>query len=127
MHILICVIFKYWWIKGMQNRMLWLKDDLDSRKLVVYRAAMFSFITLFVLFVFQPFGTSSDTESYKFLRLFGYGLVTFCALLLSGFIEIVLLKFKLSKLNRLIIIPITYILITAIFNHGYFVVAVLGS
>ncbi|MGK0515818.1 MAG: hypothetical protein ACI9W0_002247, partial [Gammaproteobacteria bacterium] len=33
-----CVIFKYWWIKGMQNRMLWLKDDLDSRKLVVYRA-----------------------------------------------------------------------------------------
>ncbi|MEM5533236.1 MULTISPECIES: LytTR family DNA-binding domain-containing protein [Pseudoalteromonas] len=127
MHILMCAIFKYWWIKGMQNRMLWLKDDLDSRKLVVYRAVMFSFIALFVLFVFQPFGTSSDTESYKFLRLFGYGIVTFCALLLSGFIEIVLLKFKLSKLSRLIIIPITYILITALFNHGYFVVAVLGS
>ena len=73
MHILMCVIFKYWWIKGMQNRMLWLKDDLDSRKLVVYRAVMFSFITLFVLFVFQPFGTSSDTESYKFLRLLAMG------------------------------------------------------
>lgn len=108
--------------------MLWLKDDLESRKLVIYRAVMFSFITLFVLFIFQPFGTSNDSEPYKLLRLSGYGLVTFCALLLSGAIEIALLKINFNdKLKHLTIIPFTYLLITALFNHGYFVVAVLGS
>ena len=76
--------------------MLWLKDDLESRKLVIYRAVMFSFITLFVLFIFQPFGTSNDSEPYKLLRLSGYGLVTFCALLLSGAIEIALLKINFN-------------------------------
>ncbi|MEL0632787.1 LytTR family DNA-binding domain-containing protein [Pseudoalteromonas carrageenovora] len=88
---------------------------------------MFSFITLFVLFIFQPFGTSNDNEPYKLLRLSGYGLVTFCALLLSGVIEIALLKIKLKSLSRLIIIPFIYLLITGLFNHGYFVVAVLGA
>ncbi|MBH0028014.1 DNA-binding protein [Pseudoalteromonas sp. SWN29] len=106
---------------------LWLKDDLASRKLVVYRAILFSIVTLFILFVFQPFGTTNDTEPYKLLRLSGYGLVTFCALLLSGFIEILLIRLNLSNKLRIIVTPSLYILITALFNHGYFVVAMLGA
>ena len=43
--------------------MLWLKDDLPSRKLIIYRAMMLSLVTLFVLFVFQPFDTINDTSS----------------------------------------------------------------
>ncbi|TMP71630.1 DNA-binding protein [Pseudoalteromonas sp. S1609] len=107
--------------------MLWLKDDLESKRLVLYRAVMFSFITLFVLFIFQPFGTSNDSEPYKLLRLSGYGLVTFCALLLSGAIEIASLNINLKHNSRSVIVPFIYLFITAIFNHGYFVVAVLGA
>ena len=43
--------------------MLWLKANLPSRKLIVYRAMMLSLVTLFVLFVFQPFDTINDTSS----------------------------------------------------------------
>ena len=107
--------------------MLWLKDDLHSRKLIVYRAMMFSLVTLFVLFVFQPFGTINDTSSYKILRLSGYGLVTFVALLLSGFIEIALLRYDFYKPLRIMLISGFYILICALFNHAYFVVAFLGQ
>lgn len=106
---------------------LWLKDDLASKQVVVYRAIFCTVVTLFVLFVFQPFGTINDTNAYKFLRLSGYGLVTFCALLLSGLIEIALAHYKVKKNQRLLTIPLIYIAITAIFNHSYFVVAVLGS
>ncbi|KPH64998.1 LytTR family transcriptional regulator [Pseudoalteromonas sp. NEC-BIFX-2020_002] len=106
--------------------MLWLQDDLASRKLLVYRAMLFSLVTLFVLFVFQPFGTTNDTTPYKLLRLSGYGLVTFCALLLAGAIEISLTRLTLNSTLLLIMIPAVYVLITAVFNHGYFVVAVLG-
>lgn len=106
---------------------LWLKDDAASRRLAVHRAVLFATVTLFVLFVFQPFGTNNDPTPYKFLRLAGYGLVTFCALLLCGTIEIWLTRYRLSKLFRLLLTSSLYVGIVAVFNHSYFVVAVLGS
>lgn len=106
---------------------LWLQDDLLSRKVLVQRALIFSAVTLFVLFLFQPFGTHNDPISYKFLRLSGYGLVTFCALLLSGALEIALTRLKLKSQFLCLLIPSLYIVIVAVFNHSYFVVAMLGS
>jgi hypothetical protein len=106
---------------------LWLQDDLLSRKALVQRALIFSAVTLFVLFLFQPFGTHNDLMSYKYLRLSGYGLVTFCALLLSGVLEIRLTHLGLKNQFRRGVIPSLYIGIVAVFNHSYFVVAVLGS
>jgi len=107
--------------------MLWLKDDLASKKMVIQRAMLFSVITLFVLFVFQPFGTINSTISYKFLRLSGYGLVTFCALLLSGTLEIVLSRYKLTNWLRVLIILCLQVGVVAVFNHSYFVVAIMGA
>lgn len=106
---------------------LWLEDDLASKKAVIYRALIFSAVTLFVLILFQPFGTHNDPLSYKLLRLSGYGLVTFCALLLCGFLEIALTHLTLRKSSRLVLIPSLYVALTAVFNHSYFVVAILGS
>ena len=106
---------------------LWLKDDLASRKIMVQRAVLFSSVTLFVLFVFQPFGTNNHTIPFKFLRLSGYALVTFCALLLSGALEIGSTRLKINNRFRLMIIPCIYIGITSVFNHSYFVVAIYGG
>ena len=106
---------------------LWLKDDLASRKIVFQRALLFSSVTLFVLFVFQPFGTNNDTIPYKFLRLSGYGLVTFCALLLTGILEIGSIRLNINSRFRLMAIPCIYIGIISVFNHSYFVVAILGA
>ncbi|MBB1471190.1 LytTR family transcriptional regulator [Pseudoalteromonas sp. SG41-5] len=105
---------------------LWLKDDLDSKKTLIQRAMLFSVVTLVILFLFQPFGTHSDTISYKYLRLSGYGLVTFCALLLAGFIEILLSRRRLNSHIRKGLIATLYIGFVAVFNHSYFVVAILG-
>jgi hypothetical protein len=106
---------------------LWLKDDLVSRKALIQRALLFAAVTLFVLLLFQPFGTNNDSSSYKYLRLSGYGLVSFCALLLSGSIEIALTRSRLKSQFRWAVIPSVYIGISAVFNHSYFVVAFLGS
>jgi hypothetical protein len=106
---------------------LWLKDDLTSRKIMIQRAVLFSTVTLFVLFVFQPFGTNNHAIPYKFLRLSGYGLVTFCALLLSGALEIVSTRLKINNKFRLIVIPCIYIGTVSVFNHSYFVVAIFGN
>ena len=105
----------------------WLKDDLSSKKMVVQRAILFSGITLFVLFVFQPFGTLNSTISYKFLRLSGYGLVTFCAFLISGTLEITLSRYKLNNRLRLVVILCLQVGIAAVFNHSYYIVAITGA
>jgi len=105
---------------------LWLEDDLTSRKTVLNRAILFSTVTLFVLFVFQPFGTNNHNIPFKFLRLSGYGLVTFCAILLSGALEIWSSYLNINNRFRLMIIPCIYIGITSVFNHSYFVVAIYG-
>jgi len=105
----------------------WLEDDLTSKKLVIKRAALLAMLTLFVLFVFQPFGTSNSTVSFKFLRLSGYAIVTFCGMLLSGALEIMLNRYLISQKQRVLVILPLYIVIAAVFNHSYFVVAVLGA
>lgn len=105
---------------------LWLEDDLASRKTVIHRAILFSTVTLFVLFIFQPFGTNNHNIPFKFLRLSGYGLVTFCALLLSGTLEIGSIRLNINSRFRLMIIPCIYIGIASVFNHSYFVVAIYG-
>ena len=96
---------------------LWLQDDLLSRKALVQRALIFSAVTLFVLFLFQPFGTHNDLMSYKYLRLSGYGLVTFCALLLSGVLEIRLTHLGLKNQFRWGFIPAALIS-SIIFGFG---------
>lgn len=106
---------------------LWLTDDLASRKKVIHRAILFSAVTLFVLFVFQPFGTNNHNIPFKFLRLSGYGLVTFCALLLSGVLEMGSTRLNISSRFRLMIIPCLYIGIVSVFNHSYFVIAIMGT
>ncbi len=106
---------------------LWLKDDLASRKIVVQRAVFFSAVTLFILIVFQPFGTNNHSIPYKFLRLSGYGLVSFCALLLSGALEIIATRLKIKNQIRVVVVPLIYVGIVSVFNHSYFVVAILGS
>jgi len=105
---------------------LWLEDDLASRKTVIHRAILFSTVTLFVLFIFQPFGTNNHNIPFKFLRLSGYGLVTFCAIFLSGTLEIGLIRLNINSRFRLMIIPCIYIGIASVFNHSYFVVAIYG-
>ncbi len=107
--------------------MLWLEDNLESKKMVIQRAALFSIATLFILFVFQPFGTINSTISYKFLRLSGYGLVTFCGLLLAGTLEIILSRKQFNRRLRLFLVCCLYVGITAAFNHSYFVVSIIGS
>jgi hypothetical protein len=106
---------------------LWLEDDLASRKALMQRALLFSAVTLFVLFLFQPFGTHNDLLSYKYLRLSGYGLVTFCAFLISGALEISLTRQKLKRQYKVVVVPSLYIGMLAVFNHSYFVVAILGA
>jgi hypothetical protein len=113
--------------RGLEIVQLWLQNVLLSRKVLLKRALVFSAVTLFVLFLFQPFGTHNDPISYKFLRLSGYGLVTFCALLVSGALEIALTRIKLKSQFQFLLIPSLYIGIVAVFNHSYFVVAILGS
>lgn len=105
----------------------WLEDDLASKKMVIKRAALIAMLTLFILFVFQPFGTSNTTITFKFLRLSGYAIVTFCGLLLSGALEIILTRYLVSQKQRALVIPPLYIVIAAVFNHSYFVVAMLGA
>ena len=91
------------------------------------RALLFSAVTLFVLYLFQPFGTQNDHSSFKYLRLSGYGLVTFCALLISGYLEIALSRMKLDGKFRTLLVPSLHIGLVAVFNHSYFVVAILGT
>ncbi|NRA60958.1 MAG: LytTR family transcriptional regulator [Psychrobium sp.] len=103
------------------------EDNLASRQIVMQRAVLFSVVTVLVLVLFQPFGTYNDAISYKFLRLSGYGLATFCALLFAGMLEITLLRVTIAQCWRRVLIPIIYLICIAVANHSYFVVAVLGS
>ena len=90
----------------------WLEDDLASKKMVIKRAALIAMLTLFILFVFQPFGTSNTTITFKFLRLSGYAIVTFCGLLLSGALEIILTRYLVSQKQRALVIPPLYMALT---------------
>ncbi|MFT6529485.1 MAG: DNA-binding LytR/AlgR family response regulator [Psychrosphaera sp.] len=104
-----------------------LENSVTSRILLQKRALYFSLFTMVLLFVMQPFGTYDSPISYKYLRLAGYGVITFSALYIAGLIEIQLSKYQ----NRIKYYPALviglYLFITALFNHSYFVVAVLGS
>ena len=108
--------------------MLLLLDHTNNPyKCILQRACFFSAVTLLVLYLFQPFGTFESQITYKYLKLFGYGLVTFCAFVLAGFIELELQKRKLVKRYYHFVIPLIYLVLTALFNHGYFAVSVLGE
>lgn len=104
--------------------MLWLDDSLTSRVVLQKRALLFACVTVLILFVFQPFGTYESTLTYKYLRLAGYGVATFLAVFVAGFIEISWSHYrgKLRFYPQLIIG--LYITIAALFNHSYFVVAI---
>ena len=74
--------------------MLWLDRSLASRVALQKRALLFAVVTVLILFVFQPFGTYESVLSYKFLRLAGYGVATFLAVFVAGFIEISVSHFR---------------------------------
>jgi len=106
--------------------MLWLDDSLVARIILQKRALMFSWITVLILFIFQPFGTYESELSYKYLRLAGYGVATFLAIFIAGMIEVELSKHKKNIKNYPQLIISLYIVIAALFNHSYFVVAIYG-
>lgn len=107
--------------------MLLLDGTLAARLTLQKRALLFAWVTVLVLFVFQPFGTYESELSYKYLRLAGYGFVTFFAVFLAGIIEIRLSahRAKIPFYPQLIIA--LYIVIAALFNHSYFVVAIFNT
>jgi hypothetical protein len=87
---------------------------------------VFNLVNVFVLFLFQPFGTYNDVISYKFLRLFGYGLVNFLCLNVIRGIRNSDHTPKVKDQFRLLFIFSLYIRKVDAFNHSYFVVAGLG-
>lgn len=104
--------------------MLWLDSSLSSRLALQKRALLFAVVTVLILFVFQPFGTYESVLSYKFLRLAGYGVATFLAIFVAGFIEISVSHFRDKFAYYPQCIIALYIVIAAFFNHSYFVVAI---
>lgn len=104
--------------------MLLLNDSLVARFTLQKRALLFSWCTVLVLFVFQPFGTYESELSYKYLRLAGYGFVTFFAVFVAGMIEIELSKYRQKIRYYYQLIIGLYVIIIALFNHSYFVVAI---
>lgn len=104
--------------------MLWLDQSLASRVALQKRALLFAVVTVLILFVFQPFGTYESVLSYKFLRLAGYGVATFLAVFVAGFIEISVSRFRNKFAYYPVFIIALYIVVAAVFNHSYFVVAI---
>jgi len=104
--------------------MLLLNNSLAARLILQRRALMCSLCTVLVLFVFQPFGTYESQLSYKYLRLSGYGFVTFFAVFFAGMVEIELSKHKQKIPYYTQLIISLYVTIIALFNHSYFVVAI---
>lgn len=107
--------------------MFFLKNNLQSRISNQKRALFYALITTLVLVVFQPFGTYADQLSYKYLRLGGYGVSTFLAVLLSGMLEIRLSDFREKIPGYRGWILGLYLLCLALFNHCYFAWSILGS
>jgi len=104
--------------------MLLLNTTLTDRLTLQRRALVCSICTTLVLFIFQPFGTYESELSFKYLRLAGYGFVTFFAVFVAGMIEIELSKHQHRiRFYSLLIISL-YMVIIALFNHSYFVVAI---
>ena len=107
--------------------MLWLHDSLNAYVALQKRALLFSSLTVLILFIFQPFGTYESVLSYKYLRLAGYGVATFLAVFIAGLIEIAVSKHR-DKLSYYPLLVVgLYIILAAVFNHSYFVVAVYNS
>ncbi|QBF84236.1 LytTR family transcriptional regulator [Shewanella maritima] len=110
-----------------------LEKSNNPYKDIIQSGLFVAAITLLILFVFQPFGTFEADISYKYLKLFGYGAVTFCAIVLAGLLELMLLnpqtftQLEKYKRHRFWIVPLLYVTCAAIFNHGYFAVSVLGA
>jgi uncharacterized membrane protein len=103
-------------------------DNSDNPyKSIVQRGLVCAIFTLMVLFIFQPFGTYESNITYKYLKLSGYGAVTFCALVLAGIIELSLLNRDSFKPYLKWLNPLLYFSLCAVFNHGYFAVSVLSQ
>ncbi len=104
-----------------------LSASKNPYKTIIQRGLLFATLTVAILLVFQPFGTYESDISYKYLKLCGYGLVTLCAMVVAGLIELAWShKHSFKRLERYLI-PTLYLLITGFFNHGYFAVTVLGT
>lgn len=102
-----------------------LDQSKNPHKTVLQRALFFAVMTIAVLIIFQPFGTYSSDISYKYLKLSGYGLATFCSFVLAGLVEIALLGKTHFLKSQKWLMPLGYLLAAAIFNHGYFAITVL--
>ncbi|MFD2165396.1 LytTR family transcriptional regulator DNA-binding domain-containing protein [Thalassotalea euphylliae] len=107
--------------------MLWLDNSLQARVALQKRALVFALVTVLILFIFQPFGTYESELTYKYLRLAGYGVATFLAVFIAGSIEILLSRHRHNILYYPYIIISLYIVVAALLNHSYFVVAIFGT
>ncbi|GAA0300052.1 LytTR family DNA-binding domain-containing protein [Psychrosphaera haliotis] len=116
-------VFK--WIYYCTDNMLLLNNTMQARLYLQKRAFFISFFTVAVLFIFQPFGTYESQDSFKYLKLTGYGLATFFAIIVSGLIELQLTRFKSQYRLYPVGILVMNLIIAAVFNHSYFVVAIL--
>lgn len=105
--------------------MLLLNNTTQARIYLQKRAFFISFFTVAVLLIFQPFGTYETQDPLKYLKLTGYGIATFFAIFVSGLIELQFVKFKTKFSTYPLAILLLNITIAAIFNHAYFVVAIL--
>ncbi len=94
---------------------------------VIQRGLLFSITILLILILFQPFGTFESDMSFKYLRLTGYGLVTFCAVMLLGLLEIRLQNILSHLALKNFILGIAYWVVLTVFNYAYFVLAVDGN
>lgn len=104
-----------------------MSDSINSLIKLQRRALVSAVVTVLILVVFQPFGTYESDSSYKLLKLAGYGVATFFAIIVAGVIEISVRRIKgRTKLHYVLMFAL-YITLTALFNHSYFAIAILGS
>ncbi|MDA8622228.1 LytTR family transcriptional regulator [Psychrosphaera sp.] len=116
-------VFK--WISYFIDNMLLLNNTMQARLYLQKRAFFISFFTVAVLFIFQPFGTYESQDPFKYLKLTGYGLATFFAIIVSGLIELQLTRLKSQYKFYPVCILVMNLIIAAVFNHSYFVVTIL--
>lgn len=99
----------------------------DDKTRALKLAALCGIATTLVLVIFQPFGTYESALTYKYLRLAGYGLVTFCAIYLAALVSQALPFQNWGTGFQKASFVTVCLILAAVFNHGYFSVVVLGS
>ena len=104
-----------------------LRASQNPYKSIIQRALLFAGLTVLILVVLQPFGTYESDISYKYLKLCGYGLVTLCAMVVAGLVELTWGATQCFMRLEKTLTPLLYLFFNGVFNHAYFAVTVLGA